>query len=134
MLKVTMPDFTVKLEPGGSGGFPEFGVTLTFGVADAPPLYFSWGVVHTGGFADTEHVALVVVQATCRNTLIEVGTPAAPPAESSTRTTNENVPAADGLPVALPFEDKMIPPGSAPDEIDHLYGLTPPAATRVTVP
>jgi hypothetical protein len=134
MLKVTMPDFTVKLEPGGSAGFPGFGVMLTFGVAEAPPVYFSWGVVHTGGFADTEHVALVVVQATRRNTKIEVGTPCARPTASSTRTTNEKVPGAVGLPVAMPFEDKVTPPGRAPDEIDHLYGFTPPAATRVTVP
>jgi hypothetical protein len=34
----------------------------------------------------------------------------------------------------MPFEDKAIPAGRAPDEIDHLYGLTPPAATRVTPP
>lgn len=117
---MTIPAFAVKLEPGGSAGFPGFGVTLTFGVADAPPVYFSWGVVHTGGFADTEHVALVVVQAICRNTKIEVGTPAAAPAASSTRTTNENVPLDVGVPVAMPFEDKTTPPGSAPVEIDHL--------------
>ena len=63
-----------------------------------------------------------------------MGTPAAAPAASSTRTTNLNVPAAVGLPVALPFEDNVTPAGSAPDEIDHLYGFTPPAATIATVP
>jgi hypothetical protein len=131
---VTTPDFAVKVEPGGRAGFPGFGVTVTFGVADAPPVYFSGGVVQTGGFAETEHVALLVVQATCRNTKTDVGTPAAAPAASSTRTTNENVPGVVGLPVAVPFEDKTTPPGRAPDEIDHLYGFTPPAATRVTVP
>jgi len=65
---------------------------------------------------------------------IDLGTPAAAPAESSTRTTNEKVPEAVGLPVALPFEDKATPAGSEPDETDHLYGFTPPAPTRVTVP
>jgi hypothetical protein len=41
---------------------------------------------------------------------------------------------AVGLPVALPLEDSVTPGGKAPPEIDHLYGLTPPAATTVTVP
>ena len=106
----------------------------SFGVGDAPPVYFSGGAVHTGGLAETEQVALFDVQAICRKTKIEVGTPAAAPAASSTRTTNENVPGAVGFPVAIPFEDNVTPAGRAPDEIDHLYGFTPPAATRVTLP
>jgi hypothetical protein len=120
------------VEPGGSGGSPALNVTMIFGVAfEAPPVYRSV-VVHPEPVS--EHFALVVVKAICRNTKIDVGTPAAPPAASSTRTTNENVPGAVGLPVAMPFEDRVTPPGRAPDEIDHLYGFTPPAATRVTVP
>jgi len=104
---------------------------MTFGVAlEAPPVYGSV-VVHP--LPVSEHFALVLVKAICRKTKIDVGTPAAAPAESSTRTTNENVPAAVGLPVALPFVDKLTPAGSAPDEIDHLYGFTPPAATIATV-
>jgi hypothetical protein len=41
ILKVTTPDFTVKVEPAGRAGFPEFGVTVTFGVEEAPPMYFN---------------------------------------------------------------------------------------------
>ena len=97
-------------------------------------MNFRVGVVQTGeGFVFVQ-LALVVVQATCRNTKIDVNTPAALPAESPTRTTNEKVPEAVGLPVALPPDDTAKPPGRAPELIDHLYGLTPPAATRVTVP
>jgi hypothetical protein len=130
---VTTPPLAVNVEPGGSGAFAELRVTLSFGVAlEAPPLYFS--VVRHPLWTDPTQVAVVVVNAICRNTKIDVGTPAAAPAESSTRTTNENVPTAVGVPVALPFEDNTTPAGSAPDEIDHLYGLTPPAATTVTVP
>ena len=122
----------MNVEPGGRGAFAELRVTLSLGVAlEAPPTYFS--VVMHPLWTDPPHVAVVVVNAICRNTKIEVGTPAAPPAESSTRTTNEKVPGAVGLPVALPVDDKLTPDGRAPDEIDHLYGLTPPAATRVTV-
>ena len=97
-------------------------------------MYFSGGAVQTGGFADTEQVALVVVKAICRNTLIDVGTPAAAPAESSTRITNGKVPTAVGLPVVLPLDDTARPGGRDPELIDHLYGFTPPAATSVTVP
>jgi len=74
------------------------------------------------------------MKAIWRNTRTDAGAPAAPPAASSTRTTKEKVPVVVGLPVALPLEDSVTPGGSAPPEIDHLYGLTPPAATTVTVP
>jgi hypothetical protein len=107
-------------------------VTLIFGVAfETPPVYGSV-VVHP--LPVSEHFPLVLVKAICRKTRIDVGTPAAAPAESSTRTTNENVPATVGLPVAMPFDDSVTPAGSAPDETDHLYGFTPPAAVTVTVP
>jgi hypothetical protein len=120
------------VEPGGSGGSPALSVTVIFGVAlEAPPVYGSV-VVHP--LPVSEQFALVLVNAICRKTKIEVGTPAAAPAASSTRTTNENVPGVVGLPFAVPIEDRTTPPGRAPDEIDHLYGFTPPAATRVTVP
>jgi hypothetical protein len=58
--------------------------------------------------------------AICRNTKIDLDTPAAAPAESSTRTANEKVPTVVGLPVVLPPEDNANPGGRAPDEIDHL--------------
>ena len=130
---MTIPAFAVIVEPAGSGGAPELSVALILGEAlDAPPMYFNL-VVHPVWYVP-EQLAVEVVNAICRKTKIDVGTPAAAPAESSTRTTNEKVPAAVGLPIALPFDDNVTPAGSAPDEIDHLYGLTPPAATRVTVP
>ena len=91
---------------------------MIFGVAlEAPPVYRS---VVVQPEPVSEHFALVVRNAICRNTKMDVGTPAAAPAASSTRTTNENVPLDVGVPVAMPFEDKTTPPGSAPVEIDHL--------------
>lgn len=118
MEMVTTPALAVMVEPGGSGGSPALRVTLIFGVAlEAPPEYGSV-VVHP--LPTSEHFALVVVKAICRNTKIDEGTPAAAPAESSTRTTNENVPGVVGLPVALPFDDNVIPLGSTPEETDHL--------------
>jgi hypothetical protein len=80
------------------------------------------------------HFALELVKAIRRNTKIDLDTPAALPAESSTRITNEKVPAVVGLPVVLPPDDSARPGGSAPELIDHLYGLTPPEAPAVTVP
>ena len=74
----------------------------------------------------------MVVKAICRNTKIDLDTPAEAPAESLTRMTNVNVPAAVGLPVVLPPVDRAKPPGNAPELIDHLYGLTPPDAAAVT--
>jgi hypothetical protein len=66
--------------------------------------------------------------------MIELGAPAAAPAESSSRTTNEKVPTVVGLPVVLPPVDNARPGGRAPPWIDHLYGATPPAPPRATVP
>jgi len=66
--------------------------------------------------------------------MIELGAPAATPAESSTRTENEKVPTFVGFPVVLPPVDSARPGGRAPAWIDHLYGFTPPAATTTTVP
>jgi hypothetical protein len=134
MVKVTTPDFAVKVEPFGSAGYLGFGVTVTVGLLEAPPVYFNVGVVQETGLPVAEQVALVVVKAICRNTKIDLATPAAAPAESSTRITNEKVPAAVGLPVVLPPADNARPGGSAPELIDHLYGFTPPAAPDVTVP
>jgi hypothetical protein len=79
-------------------------------------------------------LALAVVKTICRNTRIDLATPAALPAESSSRTTNEKVPTAVGVPVVLPADDKTNPGGSAPELIDHVYGFTPPAPPKVTVP
>ena len=79
-----------------------------------------------------EQIALVPRKAICRNTEIVLGTPAAAPAESSTRTTNEKLPAAVGLPVVLPPDDNARPGGRAPPSSDHLYGGTPPFAPRAT--
>jgi hypothetical protein len=73
------------------------------------------------------------MNASCRNTRIDLGTPAAAPEASSTRTTNENVPTVVGLPVVLPPDESNTPGGSAPSLIDHLYGFTPPAAPSATV-
>jgi hypothetical protein len=128
---LTTPFAAAKVEPGGNGGLP-VSVTVTFGVPPAPPVYFNW-VVHPL-MADPVQVPVVVVKAICRNTKIDLATPAAAPAESSTRITNEKVPAAVGLPVVLPPADNARPGGSAPELIDHLYGFTPPAAPDVTVP
>jgi hypothetical protein len=58
------------------------------GAVEAPPVY-GITILQTTGFAFTAQVALLVVKAICRNTKILLGTPAAPPTESSTRTTNE---------------------------------------------
>lgn len=66
--------------------------------------------------------------------MIELGAPAAAPAESSTRTENEKVPTVVGFPVVLPPVDSARPGGRAPPWMDHLYGFTPPAATTTTVP
>ena len=59
-------------------------------------------------------------------TLIVLGTPAAAPAESSTRTTNVKLPVVVGLPEAVPADVRARPGGSAPVAIDHVYGGTPP--------
>ena len=133
ILKVTMPDFALNVDPFGSGGYPAFGVTLTFGALEAPPVYFKVGVVQTGEVLLSVQLAVVVVHAIWRNTKIALGTPAASLDASSTRTTNEKLPGAVGLPVTLPVEDRTTPGGSAPELMDHLYGFTPPAAPRVTV-
>jgi hypothetical protein len=119
---VTTPDFAMNVEPGGSAGLPGAGVTLTFGALEAPPVYFNGGVVvvQTGEGLLFVQSALLDVQVTWRNTKIDLDTPAAAPAESSTRTTNEKVPTVVGLPVVLPPEDSANPGGRAPDEIDHL--------------
>lgn len=66
--------------------------------------------------------------------MIELGAPAAAPAESSTRTENEKLPTVVGFPVVLPLVDSASPGGSAPPWMVHLYGFTPPAATTTTVP
>ena len=132
-MKLTTPDFTTNVEPGGRAGYPGIGVMLTFGTLEAPPVYLNCGVVQTGGFAETEQVAVEVVHAIWRNTKTDLATPAAPLAASSTRTTNEYVPAEVGLPVILPSDDKANPLGRAPELIVHLYGLTPPAAPSTTV-
>jgi hypothetical protein len=79
-------------------------------------------------------VAVVCANASCRKTRIELGAPAAPPAESSSRTTNEKLPTVVGFPVVLPEVDSVKPGGRAPPWMDHLYGFTPPAATSTTVP
>src|SRR4029077_10701669 len=60
-------------------------------------------------------------------------TPAAAPAASSTRTTNEKLPADVGLPVTAPPVDSAMPGGRAPVAIAHLYGCTPPLAPRATI-
>jgi hypothetical protein len=133
ILTVTTPDFTVKLEPDGSGGYLGFCVTTTFGVAEAPPVYLS-GVVHETGSPTAEQFPVNADHAICRNTKMDPGAPAAAPAESSTRTENEKVPTVVGFPVVLPPVDSVRPGGRAPACMDHLYGLTPPAATRTTVP
>jgi hypothetical protein len=135
IVTVTTPDFAVKVEPVGSGGNLGLCVTVTFGLALAPPVYFS-GVMQPPppALKSPEHVPVVAVKAICRNTRIEVGAPAAPPAESSTRTMNEKLPPEVGLPVVLPPVDNARPGGSAPPSSDHLYGFTPPAATRTATP
>jgi hypothetical protein len=130
---VITPPFPVIVEPAGSGGAPALRVKLILGAAlVAPPIYLN--VVVQPVWYVPEQLAVDFTKAIWRKTKIEVGTPAAPPAASSTRTTKAKVPATVGLPVALPFEDRVTPAGSRPDEIDHLYGLTPPAATKVTAP
>jgi hypothetical protein len=60
------------------------------------------------------------VNASCRNTRTELGAPAAAPAESSTRTENEKVPAVVGFPVVLPLVDRVRPGGIVPPWMDHL--------------
>ena len=135
MVTVTIPDFAMNVEPAGSGRYWALCNTVTLGVLEAPPVYFNW-VVQPPPLAlkVPEHVQAVVVKAICRNTRIELGAPAAPPAESSTRTTNEKFPTVVGFPVVLPPVDNVRPGGRAPPSSDHLYGFTPPAATRTTVP
>src|ERR1035437_1160997 len=135
IVTVTTPDFAVKVEPVGSCGNLGLCVTVTFGLALAPPVYFS-DVMQPPppALKSPEHVPVVAVKAICRNTRIEVGAPAAPPAESSTRTMNEKLPPEVGLPVVLPPVDNARPGGSAPPSSDHLYGFTPPAATRTATP
>lgn len=100
--------FTMGFAPGVP---PEYGMWRAALEAAAQLLSF---VVGFG------HVAVATLNTSCRNTRIDLDTPAAPPAESSTRITNENVPGAVGLPVVLPPFERARPDGSAPELIDHL--------------
>jgi hypothetical protein len=51
--------------------------------------------------------------------------------ESATRTVNETVPAAVGVPVIWPAALRLNPAGNDPPDKDQLYGVVPPAAARV---
>lgn len=83
--------------------------------------------------SSTEHtVVQLPVTESADATLIALGTPAAPPPESSTRTTKEKPPAPDGVPARVPPEDRCRPDGKDPLPIDQLYGGVPPAAVTVT--
>ena len=62
---------------------------------------------------------------------IDLVTPAAFPAESSTLTVNEKLPLVVGLPDTV-FPDTPSPGGSPPPLIDQWYGGVPPDAPRVT--
>jgi hypothetical protein len=46
-------------------------------------------------------------------------------------TVNVETPAAVGIPLMRPLEEKERSAGSAPEVIDQLYGGTPPAAMSV---
>jgi hypothetical protein len=49
----------------------------------------------------------------------------------SARTVKLNEPAAVGVPVSTPLEDKLSPPGKLPEIRDHVYGGVPPVAANV---
>ena len=130
-----VPPLPAAVNPGGAeyGGFPGGGwgqkpegkqgtaaIAVIYAVTapPTPPVYRSLAVHAL--LKPPAHSAYLSINAICRNTKIDLDTPAAAPAESSTRTTNEKVPTVVGLPVALPPEDNANPGGRAPDEIDHL--------------
>jgi hypothetical protein len=52
---------------------------------------------------------------------------------SLTRTVKVNVPVFVGLPVSAPDELRVSPPGRFPEMRDHVYGVVPPEACRVTL-
>jgi hypothetical protein len=64
--------------------------------------------------------------------LTDLWTPAAWPAESSTRTTNVNPPAVVGVPDSFPPVENARPLGRDPEPTDQWYGGVPPAAPIVT--
>jgi hypothetical protein len=62
----------------------------------------------------------VPVTARWGTTLMVLGAPAAPPAESSTRMTKEEGPIVVGLPDTLPADVRARPAGSKPVAMVHL--------------
>lgn len=53
--------------------------------------------------------------------------------ESVTRTVKSDVPAALGVPVTTPLDERLSPAGGEPKVVVHEYGAVPPEATRVAV-
>ena len=62
----------------------------------------------------------------------DFATVALPPPASSTRIVKWNVPAAFGVPATVPLVEMVKPDGIAPALTDHVYGVTPPVAFKVT--
>ena len=50
-----------------------------------------------------------------------------------TRAVKSKFPAAAGMPEIVPFAFMVTPPGNAPADTDHAYGVVPPVAARVAV-
>ena len=68
-------------------------------------------------------------------TVMDKARVAVAPPESATRTVKFAVPRAVGVPLSTPAEDSVMPAGGLPlpETIDHVYGMTPPAALSVVV-
>ena len=49
---------------------------------------------------------------------------------SVTWTVKLAVPAVDDVPLMVPPAERVIPAGSAPEVMDHVYGVVPPEAER----